>query len=238
MTPSFKFKKAVLSLPVLAIFALSACDDATVSQSEAVDTPAPVAKAEPVKKEVVKKALTTDSMAVSVAGYEERFIGDVNAPVTMIEYASFTCPHCASFHKDVLPQIKKEYVDTGKLKVIFRDFPFERVGATAALLSRCVDKTRYYGFSDLVMKQQDTWASSANPMDGLFKIAKLAGLSQEKIDACLADEKLLDQIVAVRKEAMDKYGFNSTPSFLINGEKVVGAANFNTFQSVIDNKLN
>lgn len=170
--------------------------------------------------------------------YGERFIGDVNAPVTMIEYASFTCPHCASFHKDVLPQIKKEYVDTGKVKVIFRDFPFERVGATAAMLSRCVDASRYYGFSDLLMKQQENWSHAANPMEGLFKLAKLAGLSQEKIEACLANEKMLDQIVAVRKEAMDTHGFNSTPSFLINGEKLVGASDFGAFKSVIDSKLN
>lgn len=170
--------------------------------------------------------------------YGERFIGDVNAPVTMIEYASFTCPHCATFHTEVLPQIKKDYVDTGKVKVIFRDFPFERVGATAAMLSRCVDASRYSGFSDLLMKQQEKWSHSANPTGALIKLAKLAGLSQEKIDSCLANEKMLDKIVAVRKEAMDTHGFNSTPSFLINGEKLVGTSDFGAFKSVIDSKLN
>lgn len=170
--------------------------------------------------------------------YSERFIGDVNAPVTMIEYASFTCPHCANFHKDILPQIKKDFVDTGKVKFVFRDFPFERVGATAAMLSRCVDEKRYYGFSSLLMKQQDQWAHSDNPMGGLFKLAKLAGLSQAKIDACLTNEKMLDRIIMVRKEAMDKHGFNSTPSFLVNGEKMVGSSAYETFKSVIESKLN
>jgi len=169
--------------------------------------------------------------------YEERVLGDPNAPVTMIEYASYTCPHCADFHTKVLPQIKKDFVDTGKVKVIFRDFPFERVGATAALLSRCVDPSRYLGFNDLLMKQQSQWAASPNPVGSLLKLAKLAGLSQEKIDSCLANEKLLDEIVAVRKEAMDKHGFNSTPSFLINDEKVVGSGEYERFKSIIESKL-
>ncbi|NVK20218.1 MAG: DsbA family protein [Methylocystaceae bacterium] len=169
--------------------------------------------------------------------YKEAVMGDENAPVTIIEYASYTCSHCADFHNNVLPQIKKDYVDTGKVKVIFRDFPFERLGATAAVLSRCVDPMRYLGFNSLLMKQQQQWAYSKNPIDGLFKLAKLAGMSQEKIDSCLADEKLLDKIIAVRKAAMDEHGFDSTPSFLINGEKVVGAGEYERFKSIIESKL-
>ncbi|WP_167730539.1 DsbA family protein [Terasakiella sp. SH-1] len=169
--------------------------------------------------------------------YEERVMGDPNAPVTLIEYASYTCSHCADFHKNVLPQIKKDYVETGKVKVIFRDFPFERVGATAALLSRCVDEKRYVGFNDLLMKQQEQWAGSKNPIGSLFTLAKLAGMSQEKIDSCLANEKLLDKIIMIRKEAMDTHGFNSTPSFLINGEKVVGGGEYSRFKDIIEGKL-
>jgi len=169
--------------------------------------------------------------------YQEHVIGKADAPVTLIEYASYTCPHCATFHNDVLPKIKKDFVDTGKVKVIFRDFPFERVGATAAMLSRCVAPSRFEGFTNLVMKQQAKWTQNQNPLGALFKLAKLAGLSQENIDSCLSNEKLLDQIVAVRKEAMDKYGFNSTPSFLINGEKVVGGGEYERFKSIIESKL-
>ncbi len=187
-------------------------------------------------------ALTFAFVAMSLSAqadvvYEERTIGKDDAPVTLIEYASYTCPHCASFHNDILPQIKKDFVDTGKVKIIFRDFPFERVGATAAMLSRCVAPERYAGFNDLLMKQQQNWAQSANPLGGLFKLAKLAGLSQEKIDSCLNNEKLLDEIIAVRKEAMDKHGFNSTPSFLINGEKVVGSGEYEKFKNIIESKL-
>ncbi|SCA57385.1 DsbA oxidoreductase (fragment) [Candidatus Terasakiella magnetica] len=183
-------------------------------------------------------ALATASFtAKAEVQYTEQVIGDPNAPVTMIEYASYTCSHCADFHSKTLPQIKKDFIETGKVKVIFRDFPFERVGATAAMLSRCVDPQRFAGFSDLLMKQQQQWVSQTNPLAGLFKLAKLAGMSQDKIDSCLANEKLLDKIIAVRKEAMDVHGFNSTPSFLINGEKVVGGGEYTKFKNIIESKL-
>jgi len=195
----------------------------------------------------VKKFVRFIALSLAVIGfstvakadfeYTETILGDENAPVTIIEYASYTCPHCANFHKDVLPQIKKDFIDTGKVKLIFRDFPFERVGATAALLSRCVDPMRYTAFNSLLMKQQEQWAHSNNPAGGLFKLAKLAGMSQEKIDSCLADEKLLDKIISVRKAAMDEHGFNSTPSFLINDEKVVGGGEYERFKSIIESKL-
>ncbi len=182
-------------------------------------------------------ALGFSSLAQAEVQYEDRIEGKADAPVTIIEYASFTCTHCAHFNNEIMPQIKKDYIDTGKVKVIFRDFPFERIGATAALLSRCVDESRYFGFKDLLMKQQEQWAFSKDPMGGLFKLAKLAGMSQEKIDSCLANEKMLDKIIGVLKEAQDKYGFNSTPSFLINGEKVVGSGEYERFKSIIDSKL-
>jgi len=182
-------------------------------------------------------AMFTAFNAQAEATYQEHVLGDPDAPVTIIEYASYTCPHCATFHNDILPQIKKDFVDTGKAKIIFRDFPFEQIGATAAMLSRCVDPKRFNGFNDLLMKQQASWTSSQNPIAGLFKLAKLAGMSQEKIDSCLANEKLLDKIIMVRKEAMDTHGFNSTPSFLINGEKVVGGGEYDRFKDIIESKL-
>jgi len=169
--------------------------------------------------------------------YEERVLGDPNAPVTVIEYASFTCPHCARFHNDVMPQIKKEFVDTGKVKFIFRDFPFDRAGATAAMLARCVAPSRFNGYVDMLFKQQAKWARAENPLAVLTNLSKLAGLSEEKVNTCLRNEKLLDEIVAIRKEAMDTYGFNATPSFLINGEKVIGGGDFTRFKSIIEDKL-
>lgn len=182
-------------------------------------------------------AMFTAFNAQAEATYQEHVLGDPDAPVTIIEYASYTCSHCATFHNEILPQIKKDFIDTGKAKIIFRDFPFEQIGATAAMLSRCVDPKRFNGFNDLLMKQQASWTSSQNPIASLFKLAKLAGMSEEKIDSCLANEKLLDKIIMVRKEAMDTHGFNSTPSFLINGEKVVGSGEYGRFKDIIESKL-
>lgn len=182
--------------------------------------------------------LTLSLSARADAVYEERAIGSPDAPVTLIEYASYTCPHCATFHNNVLPLIKKDYVDTGKVRVIFRDFPFERVGATAAMLARCIDEKRYIGYKSLLMKQQEKWATSPDPIKALFSLSKLAGMSQPQIDACLANEKLLDEIIKVRKEATDTHGFNSTPSFLINGDKIVGADTYEAFKSAIESHLN
>lgn len=179
---------------------------------------------------------TTTAQASDVV-YEERVLGDPNAPVTVIEYASFTCPHCANFHNKVMPQIKKEFIDTGKVKFIYRDFPFDRAGATASMLARCVDPQRFTGFVDMLMKQQAQWARADNPLAALTRLSKLAGLSEEGVNACIRNEKLLDEIVAVRKNAMETYGFNSTPSFLINGEKVVGGGEFERFKSIIEGKL-
>lgn len=181
--------------------------------------------------------IVSSQLARAETEYKEHVIGKADAPVTIIEYASYTCSHCADFHTNVLPHIKKDFVDTGKVKIIFRDFPFERVGATAAMLSRCVAPDRFEGFSALLMKQQDQWAHSENPVEGLLKLAKLAGMSQEMIDSCLADEKLLDKIIATRKEATDEHGFDSTPSFLINDEKVVGSGTYDKFKTVILSQL-
>lgn len=181
--------------------------------------------------------ITASQSARAETEYKEHVIGKADAPVTIIEYASYTCSHCADFHTNILPHIKKDFVDTGKVKIIFRDFPFERIGATAAMLSRCVAPARFEGFSALLMKQQSQWAHSENPVEGLLKLAKLAGMSQEMIDSCLADEKLLDKIVTVRKEAMDEHGFDSTPSFLINDEKVVGSGEYEKFKNIIENQL-
>lgn len=233
MKTSFLLKKSLLVLPILAALALSACGE----EEESKQTSNATQQSQSVQKAEIKDNGTID-LSTKVAGYEERVIGDPNAPVTIVEYASFTCPHCANFHTQTLPQIKKDYVDTGKVKFIFRDFPFEQVGATAALLSRCVDPSRYYGFSDLIMRQQANWTAQVNPIAGLTKMAKLAGMSDAMIEECMNNEKLLDQIVAVRKEAMDKYGFNSTPSFLVNNEKVVGAESFETFKKLIEAELN
>jgi len=164
---------------------------------------------------------------------KERVIGKEDAPITIIEYASLTCGHCASFHQDTLPEIKKKYIDTGKAKLIFRDFPFDRLGLAAAQLSRCVPEKRYAGFMDVLFKQQETWSRSSNPLESVMKLARLAGLSKGAADKCLANEDLVDEILKRRVFAEKQWKINSTPSFIVGNQKVVGAVPFEDFEKAI-----
>ena len=164
---------------------------------------------------------------------KERVIGKEDAPVTIIEYASLTCSHCASFHQDTLPEIKKKYIDTGKAKLIFRDFPFDRLGLAAAQLSRCVPEKRYAGFMEVLFAQQESWARASDPLAAVMKLARLAGLSKGAADKCLANEDLVDEILKRRVFAEKQWQINSTPSFVVGNQKVVGAVSFAEFEKAI-----
>ncbi len=166
----------------------------------------------------------------------DRVLGDPNAPVTIYEYSSFTCPHCASFHTEILPGLKTRYIDTGKAKLIFRDFPFDRAALTAGMLARCAPADRYWPLVDVMFKQQAQWSSAADPLAALTRIAKLAGMSQERIDACLADKELADGVLKIRLEGQEKFGVTATPTFILNEGKtrIQGAQPVETFGKAID----
>ena len=169
---------------------------------------------------------------------QERVLGDPNAPVEIIEYASLTCPHCAAFHADKLPEIKKKYIDTGKAKLIARDFPFDRLGAMGAMMARCANPNRYHQFLDVLFKQQAKWTRSNDPVGELQKIGKLGGLSEEDFAACMQNEDLLTGILESRQAGVTEHEVNSTPTFIINGEKVIGNVPLDDFISVIEKHLN
>jgi len=164
----------------------------------------------------------------------ERTLGKDDAPVTMIEYASLTCSHCASFHTETLPQIKEKYIDTGKVKLIYRDFPFDRLGLAASQLARCVPEKRYFGFLEVLFSQQQSWAADDNPLEALMKLARLAGLSKGAADACLENQALVDEILKRRVFAEKQWKINSTPSFIVGDQKVVGAVPFAEFEKAIE----
>ena len=170
-------------------------------------------------------------------GGEEMVLGDPNAPVTMIEYSSLTCPHCASFHKNTLPQVKERYIDTGEARLLYRDFPFDRGGLLAAAIARCAGPERYFSFLDVLFRTQEAWSHDPNPAKALAKIGRLGGLSSAAIDACFADQALLDSILESRLTGAQKFNVSSTPTFIINGEKLVGAQPFDRFAEVIDRML-
>ena len=179
--------------------------------------------------------LATRVRAEAVRG--EIVLGDGNAPVTIIEYSSLTCPHCASFHRETLPGIKERYIDTGEARLVFRDYPLDQAAVMAAVLARCAGKERFFGFVDVLFRSQKTWARASDPREALERIGRLGGLSQSDMDACFADGELESSIYASRVDAAKEYDIRSTPTFIINGEMVVGAQPFERFAAVIDRIL-
>ena len=150
----------------------------------------------------------------------DRVIGDPAAPMTIIEYASLTCPHCADFHTDTLPQLKKDWIENGKAKLIYRDFPLDKYAAAAAQIARCAPQDKYFVFLNAFYAQQQTWARSNDPLKTLTQLAALGGMSQADVDACLANEELRDGILQMRLDGQMEYDINSTPSFVINGKRI------------------
>jgi protein-disulfide isomerase len=154
---------------------------------------------------------------------DDRILGKADAPVTIIEYASLTCPHCAAFEKEILPKIKTEWIDTGKAKLVFRDFPLDGSALKAAIVARCAPPERFYGFIGVLFAQQGSWGISPDPIPGITRIAKLGGMSEDQVQACLKDDALQNKILAGRLAGEQQYLVESTPTFFINGKKVVGA---------------
>ena len=163
-------------------------------------------------------------------------MGDAKAPVTIIEYASMTCPHCAHFQETTFPELKKRYIDTGKVRYIFREFPLDNLAAAAFMLARCageLDSGKYYAMIDTMFAQQRTWAVE-KPIPPLMKIAKQAGFTEKSFDACLANQKLLNGIEDVRQKGIKDFQVESTPTFFINGARKVGALTIDEMAKAID----
>jgi protein-disulfide isomerase len=156
-------------------------------------------------------------------------LGDEKAPVTIIEYASMTCPHCANFHETTYPELKKKYIDTGKVRFIFREFPLEQLAAAASMLARCGGKERFFPMVETLFQQQRTWAVQ-RPLQPLMAIGKQAGLSEAGFNECLKNQQVLDGIEDVRKRAAEKLNVQSTPTFFVNGKQLRGSATLAEFE--------
>ena len=162
----------------------------------------------------------------------DRQLGPDNAPVTIIEYASLTCPHCAQFAEATFPELKKRYIDTGKVRYIFREFALNPLDAAAIMLARCLDKDKYFDFVDVLFRNQGEWVVE-KPVEPLLAIAKQAGFSKESFEACLKNQTLLDGIEAQRNRAAEKFGVNSTPTFFINGKIARGGVTLESLEKEI-----
>jgi len=161
--------------------------------------------------------------------------GAADAPVTIVEYASMTCSHCAAFHHDVYPELKKNYIDTGKAKFILREFPLDPLATAAFMLARELGDKRD-ATVDLLFSQQKNWAFSDKPLDGLANVLKQAGLGQEKFEAVLKDQALYENVNKVRNRAPEKFGVNSTPTFFVNGDKYTGEIGVEDWDKIITSK--
>ena len=166
----------------------------------------------------------------------EMELGAKDAPVVITEYASMTCPFCKSFHEGVLPKIKEEYVDAGKVRYQMREFASDNLAAAASMLARCAPNDGYFPMVDILFERQRQWSRAQNPAAELFNIAKLAGFTEETFRGCLTNQKLLDDINAVRAEGR-KFGVTGTPTIFIDGEKLQGNATYDNIKKVIDAKL-
>jgi protein-disulfide isomerase len=162
----------------------------------------------------------------------EMAMGPDTAKVTVVEYASASCPHCANFYKETFPSLKKEYIDTGKIRFIFREYPHDQAAFAAFVLARCAPKEKYFPLIDMFFQQQDTWLAA--PLEGLQKIAQLAGFTKESFEACLKNEAVAKGILAVRDKATNEFGVQSIPTFFVNGEEIKGETKIEEFRKLID----
>jgi protein-disulfide isomerase len=175
--------------------------------------------------------LPSESMA---AEPQEQILGNPNARVTIIEYASLTCSHCAQFHNEVLPKLKERYIAPGKVRLIYRDFPLDQTALAAAALAHCAGPERYFSMIEVLFETQSNWARADDPIAALKQLGKLGGLSDESMNACFADEKLTNGILQGRLAGQNEYKIGSTPTFIIDGKAYPGSRDVDEFAKLID----
>ena len=198
------------------------------SSAASAQQPAPAAPA-------VKDAAKPDDIN-QPGELSDIIVGKADAPVTIVEYASMTCPHCATFHKAVLPTLKEKYIDTGKVRLIFREFPLDNLAAAASMLARCAGGDKSAPLVATFFEKQEEWAFvKGSPLPALLKIAEPAGFTKESFDKCLNDQNLLDGIVAVGERGRRSFGVSSTPTFFVNGAKLEGRSDqITTFDKALE----
>ncbi|SEB89578.1 Protein-disulfide isomerase [Nitratireductor aquibiodomus] len=186
---------------------------------------------------VVAIAGSVDMEALAeTGGLEEQALGDPDAPVTVIEYASMTCAHCARYHVETLPALKRRYIDTGKVRYVVRGLPTDPRAEAGLMLAYCA-KDDYFRVSDLLYRTQTQWAWVQDGRSALLKTAINAGFSQESFEACLTDSKLLDEVRSMRNWGLERLGIEAVPTFFINGMKHSGAMSIEEMSAIIDGML-
>lgn len=183
-------------------------------------------------REIIEKPTLAE--VLKAGPLPEIAIGRADAPVTIVKYMSLTCPYCRRFQLETYPQLKRELIDTGKVRFILREFPLDNLAAAGAMLARCAGGDKTYPLIEVLFAKQDSWVVRSNPVPKLFEIAKQAGFTQESFDKCLTDQKLLDGITGTRDRANKSLGVRSTPTFFINGKKLAEAPTVEAFDKVLE----
>ena len=222
---------AVALVALIAIFGMRQGDDALGAQtadntaSEALPAIGPVGAIDTPDEDL--GALETPNPLGEIV------LGKDDAPVTIVEYSSLTCPHCGAFHRDTLPALTEKYIDKGLVKIYFRPFPFDPYATAGAMLAHCVGPAARVSFLDILFKRQQQWIQDENPINALQALAKQAGLSESDFVVCLKDQKRLDGIREIQSRAAEELGVRSTPTFFVNGDKLEGNQPLADFEKLI-----
>jgi len=227
---------SLAAIPAVAL--LAACSDsgeqAKAADVKPADPAAPAKPATPAAAKVPESQGNVDMAELLKPGaLPDKQLGKDDAKVTIVEYASMTCPHCAHFAETTFPDLKTKYIDTGKARYILREFPFDPSAEAGFMLARCA-KDNYFPMVDVLFAQQANWVGVSNTKDALLQISKLAGFTQESFEACLTDQKLLDDVRSVQKRGANEFKVDSTPTFFINGKTYKGAMSIEEMSAIID----
>lgn len=188
----------------------------------------PAPRADTAKRPVRRPRRTvnvTEEELLKAGPLPDLSLGNADAPVTIVEYASMTCGHCASFHNTVLPVLKEKYIDTGKVRLIFREFPLDERAAVASMMARCAGGDKALPLISMLFSKQDEWAAAKTDfLPKLFKFGQQVGFTKQSFDQCRQNEKLIKDIIAVRDRGNTSFGVNQTPTFFVNGKKMDGGS--------------
>ena len=226
----------ILSLVCLTPLLSFAAPEVTNTNNQPAAKAAASTPAQPAAEQKKPEVLPTRE-ALLMQQESDFFVGKNDAKITVFEYSSLNCPHCANFHQEVFKKIKAEYIDKGLVKYVYRDFPLNRVALAGSKLAHCAGKDRYFDFLTSLFESQRVWAFNNSYMDSLLNIAKLGGISEDKFKQCQEDKKLEDFLVKRAQDATTVLKIESTPNFFVNGEQLTGEIPYIKFKEVLDKKL-
>mgnify|MGYP001353020135 FL=1 len=192
-------------------------------------------KSEAQAQKAAAKTEISEAELMKPGPLPENMLGNTNAKVTIVEYASMTCPHCAAFHTTIYPELKKKYVETGKVRFVFREFPLDPRAGAASLLARCAGPDKFFQMIEALFKRQEQWAFvKGSPIEELKSIARQIGMSEDTFNSCINDKKMLEALESIRNRGSEQYGVSSTPTFFVNGKKVAGGQDLAAFDKLIE----